>query len=281
MTQRPPTALVTGGSSGIGLETARGLAARGYAVLLVGRHPTRTPEAAADVAASTGNERVTALRADFGHLDEVVALARTVADRGEPLDVLVHNAGLWHQNRRESADGFEDTLAVNHLAPFVLTHHLRSTLAAEARVVTVSSRLHRKVREIPFDDLQWARRSYRGLGVYGQSKLLNVLFANELARRLPEGQTSNSLHPGDVATNVTRDSRWLSFGIRLAGMLWLKSAEQGAATSLHCACSPQLRGVTGAYFRDCKRRAPHPLAEDRELARRAWTETERLVAAWL
>lgn len=272
-----PVSVVTGGSSGIGLETARGLARLGHHVVLTGRDPERTARRVDEVRASTGNPRVDHVIVDFSSLADVRRAAAEILDRFEALRVLVNNAGLWHQKRQLSRDGFEDTLAVNHLAPFLLTSLLRERLerSAPARVVHVSSRLHAKPRRFVFDDLQCERR-YKGIAAYARTKLANVLFSNELARRLSgTGVTSNSLHPGDVATTITRDSRLLSIGIKLV-QPFILTPEQGALTSLHVATSPELEGVTGQYFDDCRPKAPSRAALDVDAARRLWELSERL-----
>lgn len=271
--------LVTGGSTGIGLETARGLAARGAEVIITGRHPERTAAAAADIARSTGNEHVTFELADFSSLDAVRTLARTVRARGA-LHVLVNNAGLWHPRRTLSHDGYEDTFAVNHLAPFLLTRSLFDLLVASApaRIVHVSSRLHAKAPGIPFDDIH-LEASYprKGMAAYEHSKLANILFSNELARRLPPRVTSNALHPGDVATSVTRQSKLVSFAQTFIRP-FLKSPKQGAQTSLHVATSDALGDVTGKYFSDCEEKTPSPAARDEAAARRLWDLSETLTA---
>ena len=278
---RETVCLVTGASSGIGVETARGLARTGATVVVVGRSEERTTSAADDIRRTTGNRRIETLCADFSSLEEVRGLARAFGERHGSLQVLVNNAGLWHPKRSLSRDGFEDTFAVNHLAPFLLTNLLLDRLrrGAPARVVNVSSRLHLKERAMKWDDLQSERR-YSGIGAYRQSKLANVLFSNELARRLRgTGVTSNAVHPGDVATDVTRENRLLTWVLkRLAGRVLMTPAE-GARTTLHVATDPGLAEVTGAYFSDCKLAKPAPAAEDEGAAGRLWRLSEELTAS--
>lgn len=274
--------LVTGASSGIGLETARGLARRGATVLLHGRSSERTSAAVEDVRASTDNRQVHGLLADFSSLAEVRALAAAVAERTDTLSVLVNNAGLWHQQRRLSADGFEDTFAVNYLAPFLLTRELLPLLraASGARVVTVSSRLHEKERAFDFDAVAEPGAAHgSGMRAYRQSKLANVMFANELARReAAHGVMSNSVHPGDVATDVARDSPVLSWLLRNVARPFLASPAEGAETSIHVATSPALDGATGGYYRDGKKRAQSDAAQDRSASARLWALSEALVS---
>lgn len=263
------TIVVTGASAGIGRETARGLAP-GARLLVVGRNAERTRETADALRPSA--EEVVPLLADFSSLRSVDALAEAILAHVDRVDVLVNNAGLWHQERRESAEGFEDTFAVNHLAPFLLTQRLMPALlrADAARVVTVSSRLHRKAGAFDFEDLQVTKSRYRGLRQYARSKLANVLFSFELARRLADTRvTSNAVHPGSVQTVIVRDNPFLSLGIKLVAPL-LKTATQGAATSVHVASSPELEGVTGGYFADERERAASPHAYDRAAAARLW-----------
>jgi len=282
MTIARRTALVTGGSAGIGLETVRGLAARGYRVIFTGRSQERLASARADVEASVVSPELLTLAADFSSLAEVRRLALDVLDRAPRLDLLVHNAGVWHQERQLSQDGFEDTFAVNHLAPFLLTRLLEPRLraSAPARVVVVASRLHEGQRRLELAFLERPGR-YRGLYVYGQSKLANVLFSNELSRRLADaGVISNALHPGDVATSIVRDSALLRLGIRIASP-FLLTPRQGAETSLHCATSQSLAGVTGRYFKRSREARPAAAALDEGTARRLWELSERVVEPWM
>jgi len=293
-------ALVTGASSGIGLETARGLGRRGFRVLIVGRNPGRT-DRARDSLRDEGLA-VEALRCDFSALSQVRTLAEDLSALPH-LDVLVNNAGLWHQERRLSEEGFEDTFAVNHLAAFLLTNLLTPQLLMRGgRVVHVSSRLHltagRKrgrlwpvehalelagLRKRPTDarlDLEGlvAQGKFNGLDAYARSKLAQIVYSNELARRLEgTGVTSNSVHPGEVQTNVTRDSRLLSLGIRIAGMA-LKTPEEGAATSVWAATDPSLDGVSGKYFADCAEATPAHVVHDRSVGRRLWEVSMEMTA---
>lgn len=295
--------LVTGASSGIGLETAKGLARLGARLRLVGRNPERTQAAVEAVRAQSPHGDVLAFRADFSSLASVRELARGVLARDEPLHVLINNAGVWHQERKASHDGYEDTFAVNHLAPFLLTQLLLPRMLAsegDRRIVHVSSRLHEQAGlsgpvgravylanvvgvplRIPSPGLDLSdlalTRGYRGLEAYARSKLAQILFSNELARRLgPKSVCSNAVHPGSVATNVTRDNRLLSLGMRIAKPL-LRSPAEGAATPLHVASAPELEGVTGGYFADCRPKEPAPTATDPDKARELWDLSLALV----
>ena len=198
-------ALVTGGSSGIGLETARGLTASFDVVGIVGRNAGRLQSAAEDL--RRGGGRIETFQADFASLRDVRRLADEVKERFESLNVLVNNAGVWHRERHLSKDGYEETFAVNHLAHFLLTTELEDLLVATApaRVVNVSSSMHVRPKSLNWDDLMY-ENDFRGFSVYGHSKLANVLFSNELARRWQSvGVASNALNPGNVRSRITRN----------------------------------------------------------------------------
>jgi NAD(P)-dependent dehydrogenase (short-subunit alcohol dehydrogenase family) len=270
--------LVTGGSSGIGLETARGLSAAFDVVGIVGRNPKRLAEAKERL--SAGNARVETFQADFSSLVEVRELASEVRTRFSSLDVLVNNAGVWHRERTLSKDGYEDTFAVNHLAHFLLTNELKELLTrgSESRVVNVSSSMHVRPKSLNWDDLMF-RNGWKGFWVYGHSKLANVLFSNELARRWKDlGVTSNALNPGNVRSRITRNNAFLNALHRspIARMLIMSEAE-GAKTSLHVATSPELTGVTGRYFDKVRPAKPSKASQDRTAAERLWDVSEELI----
>lgn len=272
-------ALVTGGSSGIGLETARGLASHFDVVGIVGRNAERLEAAARELRSERA--RIEVFEADFSSLPEVRRLASEIGSRFDSLSVLVNNAGVWHKDRTLSRDGYEDTFAVNHLAHFLLTNELKDLLtrAAPARVVNVSSSMHGRPKSLNWDDLMFERR-WRGFWVYGHSKLANVLFSNELARRWKHlGVSSNALNPGNVRSRITRNNAFLNALHRspIARMLIMSEAE-GARTSIHVATAPELEGVTGRYFDREKEVRPSEAASDPEAARRLWELSERLVA---
>ena len=270
-------ALVTGATAGIGLETARGLVSAGFRVVLTGRDQGRLDHAARQLASGAA-DRVDTVVADFASLAAVRGLAETVLERYDRLDVLVNNAGLISREYRISADGYEMTFAVNHLAPFLLTtlllHRLRAS--APARIVNVASQAHKGARI----DLAGLAQGddWSPLKAYGRSKLCNILFTRALARRLdPAEAVTACLHPGVVATKIgDRAGTIAGFGWRLIKP-FLITPEKGAATSLFLATTPDATPYQGAYLIDRKIAAPDPAALDDALGERLWTESTRLV----
>ena len=274
--------VVTGANSGIGKETALRLAQLGATVVLVCRSQDRGAAALAEIKQRSGNDSVALLVADLSSERQVRRVAAAYRQQFDRLDVLVNNAALARRKRAVTENGVELTLAVNHLAPFLLTNLLLDRLkaSAPARVVTVSSAAH-KDATINFADLQ-SEQSYAsfGFGAYSQSKLANVLFTYELARRLEgTGVTANCLHPGVVATGIFRDTPlWLRTGLALARPLILGSA-QGADTVLYLATAPEVAEVSGRYFEKRKPVQSSPLSYDTEVARRLWEVSEALTTA--
>jgi retinol dehydrogenase 12 len=275
---RPIVCLVTGATSGIGLATAEGLVRAGAHVIVGARSPARGEAARDRIARATGSARLEVALADLSVQSEVRRLAAEVARTHDRLDVLVNNAGMVATRRQQTADGIELTWAVNHLAPFLLTNLLTDLLVASApsRVVTVSSGAHAGAR-MDLDDPQFERRRYSGMAVYGQSKLANVLFTTELARRLRgTGVTVNCLHPGVVGSEFgIRPGGLLSLGWRIIKPFTL-SPERGARTSVYLATSPAVADVTGGYFFRCRQIEPSRSARDPELAQRLWELSERM-----
>jgi NAD(P)-dependent dehydrogenase (short-subunit alcohol dehydrogenase family) len=272
------TVLVTGGTGGIGLATATGLAGLGARVGIVGRSITRGAAAADAVRRRAPSAQVDVFEADLSAQAEVRRLAAEVKEAYPRLDVLVNNVGGSWAHRRVTADGLEHTFALNHLAPFLLTHELRDLLVASApaRVVTVSSGAQAMGR-IDLDDLQ-GERSYSGQRAYNQSKLANVLFTYELARRLEgTGVTATVLHPGVVRTAFGREDtgRLLRLMFPLVTP-FMKTPEQGAATSIYLASSPEVAGATGAYFANRRPKRSSKLSYDLDLARRLWDVSAEL-----
>jgi NAD(P)-dependent dehydrogenase (short-subunit alcohol dehydrogenase family) len=270
------TVLVTGANSGIGYETVVGLARKGAKVLMACRERKRGEDALASAKEASGNDTIELFLADFSSLDQVRRLAEEVKLRFRRLDVLVNNAGGIFARHALSADGYEWTFAVNHLAPFLLTNLLRPLFKPQSRVVTVSSEAHRTGR-IDFDDLM-AENRYAMFKAYAQSKLANILFASELGRRLSgSGITSNSLHPGVVRTRWGQTSgTLLKTALRFAGIFMI-SPEQGARTSIYLASAPEVQGVTGRYFKNCREANPSAEALNENVANRLWNVSARMV----
>jgi NAD(P)-dependent dehydrogenase (short-subunit alcohol dehydrogenase family) len=272
--------LVTGFTSGIGNVTARELARAGATVVGVARDPARGQAAVAEIARATGNEDVHLLTCDLASQADVRRLAAGFRGRFDRLHVLVNNAGAVFGERSLTVDGIERTFATNHLAYFLLTQLLLDPLkaAAPARVVSVASVVHQTAR-LDFSDLEYARRPYVPLEVYGATKLANVAWSAELARRLQgTGVTANSLHPGVFASHFGDSGPgWMRFGVKLVRP-FITSSDKAAETTVYLASSPEVEGVTGKYFVK-KRPAPTGKgAEDPELGRRLWAVSEEMVA---
>ena len=271
------TVVLTGATSGIGRATALGLADEGARLILVGRTPERCEETLAEIRRRTGRDDAVMLRADLSSLKEVRRLADEVLASADRVHVLLNNAGVTLLQRKLTVDGLEGTFATNHLAYFLLTGLLLPRLrdSAPARIVNVASDAHRFVR-LDLNDLQNEQR-YRALRVYGQSKTANLLFTQELARRIAgSGVSVNALHPGGIRSNLGRsEGKALEVVRKLVG-LFLKSPEEGARTSLYLACSPEVEGVSGRYYAKCRERTPAAHARDPELARRLWERSEAL-----
>jgi NAD(P)-dependent dehydrogenase (short-subunit alcohol dehydrogenase family) len=269
-------ALVTGGTSGLGLITARELARTGARVVITARDEQKGAAVAERLQRETGNPRIEVLRCDFSSLQSIRDAAAEFQRRFDRLHVLVNNAGGINPNRQLSADGFELTFAVNHLGYFLFTNLLLGLLkkSAPARVVSVASQASR-FGSIDFDDLQAARR-YIGMRQYGASKRMNIAFALELAERLRgTGVTSNALHPGVVASDFGVVSGWFGLGFALVKP-FLLTPEQGARTQIWLASAPEVEGVTGGYFMRKKQIAPQRQARDPEVRRRLWELSEQL-----
>ena len=274
------TILITGATSGIGLHAAIDLARRGHRVVMVGRDPARTDEALAQVVTASGSSQVTTLLCDFSSQAAIRRLAEDFRARETRLDILINNAGQVNKRRLETVDGIEMTFAVNHLGYFLLTNLLLDLVlrSAPARIISVASIGHRQ-GTLDFDDLGFARGGYRIMRAYGRSKLANVLFAAELARRLAgTGVTSNSLHPGGVNTNIWSGAPlWAKPIITLLFKPFFITPEKGASYVVALATRPDLENVTGLYFEEDKVSTPAQLAQDPALARRLWEESAKLV----
>jgi NAD(P)-dependent dehydrogenase (short-subunit alcohol dehydrogenase family) len=271
--------IVTGANSGIGKATALGLARVGATVLMVCRDRVKGEVAQAEIQHAAGDALIDLFTADLASQAQVRQLAAEIQQHYAHVHVLIHNAGLQLQQRTLTADGIETTLAVNHLAPFLLTHLLFDMLKAStpSRIITVSSLVH-KWGKLDFDNLQ-LESGYTMDRAYNQSKLCSVLFTRELARQLVGTRvTANSLEPGLVKTDFGRAytgaQAWFVRNIWLR--LFAQPPEQGARTSVYLASSPQVEGVSGEHFVSCRSSEPAPAARDSVLAQRLWDESAKL-----
>ena len=271
------TYLITGSTSGVGRDAARRLGARGATVLVHGRDADAGRAVVREVADAGGNAAF--LGADFAALDAVRDLAATVREEHGPLDALCNNAGLFTTRRRESEDGYELTFAVNHLAPFLLTHELADHLAEGARVVTTSSEAHRSGAI----DLEGFHRAtgFTGWSAYADSKLANVLFTRELARRFPEGYTANCFHPGVIPGSGFARGVPFPFSLGWKAMRFVPgmadTVADGGRALAYLAASPEVADVSGAYFDGMRRTRPARTARDDRTARRLWEQSASLV----
>jgi NAD(P)-dependent dehydrogenase (short-subunit alcohol dehydrogenase family) len=273
--------MVTGASSGIGKATAAALAGMGADVLMAVRDRERGEQAAAEVrqVAGSGGGKVEVLIADLSLMEDVRELAEQVLEGYERLDVLVNNAGIMSFERRVTREGLETVFATNHLAPFLLTNLLldRIKASAPARIVNVASQVHKSAKAIPWDDLQ-SEKKYSAMSGYNMTKLMNVLFTNELARRLEgTGVTANSLHPGfPMKTRFAGDAPGVPGLFFKVAVAFGMPAEEGARTSVYLATSPEVANVSGRYFAKSAPAKMSDLAQDRATAERLWDVSMKL-----
>ena len=264
--------LVTGATAGIGRITAAALAGQGAQLVVHGRNKAKTEETVQELKASTGNQQISYLLADFSDLDQVRDLAKNFQDRYQHLHLLVNNAGGFFNKRTPTPYGVELTFLVNHLAPFLLTNLLLDTLknSAPSRIINVSSEAHRQ-DQMDFENLDF-KKGYFGIKAYARSKLANILFTYQLARRLEgTGVTVNALHPGHIATDIWKTN----FGLigpalkRIMGLFSL-TPEEGAVNSITLETSPDLEGVNGKYFIKNEPAQSSPISYDEDTALRLW-----------
>ena len=272
--------LITGASDGIGYVASRELARMGARVVLVGRNAAKTDDAVERIIAETGNHAVERLLADLSSQREVRRLADEALERLPRLDVLLNNAGAVFLSNRRSIDGLEMTFALNHMGYFLLTNLLLERLqeSSPARIINVSSSSHWQPGRFRLEDLPRPGNN-RGYRAYGKSKLCNILFTYELARRVEgTGVTVNALHPGLVRTNIARNNgllgRAVNFFIGARGV----DADRGAETLVYLASSPEVEGVTGKFFMDCQDVPSSALSYDRDLAVGLWEMSEKLTS---
>jgi retinol dehydrogenase 14 len=267
-------AIVTGANSGIGLVTAQGLADLGAKVVMVCRDRERGAAALKEIKARSGNDGVELMLCDLASRESIGEFAEEFKRTHDRLDVLVNNAGVYLRNRTVVEGNLETTFAVNHLAYFLLTNRLLDVIkrSAPARVVNVSSAAH-TYGHMDFDNLQ-GEKNYSGVRAYANSKLANVLFTYEMARRLKAtGVTVNCLHPGAVATGIFRAlPKFVEAIIKLVTL----SPEKGAETSLHLAASPDVEGMTGKYFVKKTETRSSPESYNEDVAQRLWAVSAKL-----
>jgi NAD(P)-dependent dehydrogenase (short-subunit alcohol dehydrogenase family) len=274
---RRRTILITGATSGIGLEAARALARQGHEVAIAGRNPDRGAEAVADLRRDTGNDAVQFLRADLSDQAQVRALAAEAERRLPGLNVLVNNAGGMFGRYRESPDGIEMTFALNHLSYVLLTLLLLDRLKANApaRIVNVASDAHRAV-PADFSDAERPHR-YSGWRAYSRSKLANILFTDALARRLEgTGVTANCLHPGFVSTGIGQKHAFMPAILWRVATLFARDPQRAARTVVYLAAAPEPAEMSGRYFEDCHPSRPSAAARDHAAADRLWDKSLRL-----
>jgi NAD(P)-dependent dehydrogenase (short-subunit alcohol dehydrogenase family) len=268
--------VITGATSGIGRAAAITFGSHGYQMILVGRNAAKLENVSRQIHAQTGNDSIHFLVADFSNLQQVRALTDQFKERFPRLDILINNAGAYFNRRHRTIYGVEKTFLVNHLAPFLLTNLLldRMQESSAARIINVSSNAHEHAR-LDLEDLNM-ERFYFGFWAYGRSKLANILFTYELARRLKNGHmTVNALHPGRVGTDIFKTDfsifgppfKWLIEQISL-------TPEQGADNTVYLATSPEVEGMTGKYFVRREAVPSSPLSYDENLARRLWEVSE-------
>jgi NAD(P)-dependent dehydrogenase (short-subunit alcohol dehydrogenase family) len=270
--------VISGGTSGIGEVAAERLAGLGARLVLVARDRARGEATLARLRARGPGVGHVAHYADLSLIADTKRVAAEIAAAEPRIDVLINNAGAMFGHRRVTADGLELTFATNHMSYFLLTHGLRERLlaSAPARVVNTSSSAHRRA-DLDFDDLQSAR-GYRGFMAYSRSKLCNILYTRELARRSAgTGVTANCLHPGFVATRFGDASGgFFSYVVRASKQVFAISSEKGAETLVYLASSPEVATISGGYFYQCQLATPTRAAQDDAAARRLWAETARL-----
>ena len=275
--------VVTGATDGIGKVTARELGAAGTTVWIVGRNAEKTAAVVKELTALKPGATFQGLVADLARPQEVSRLGRELLDKLPHLDVLVNNAGAFFSTFEQTPEGYERTFALNHLNYFILTHHLLPALknAPKGRVVSVASDAHRMAK-LDFDNLQ-GEHGYKGWTAYGRSKLCNILFTRELARRLAGGTvTANSLHPGFVASKFGHNNGGaMNQLLKFSQKIFAIDENAGAKTSIYLASSAEAGKFSGQYFSRCKPSIPTPAAQDDSAALRLWTISEQIAAPYL
>lgn len=279
MDLRNKLCVVTGSNSGIGKETVRAFANQKAYVVMVCRNEQRAEQARQELIRDTGHTGIEVMLADLAIQHDVREVADRISEKFEKVDILVNNAGIIADRREETIDGIEKTLAINHLAPFLLTNLLRDSLekAPDARVVNVASEVHRVgAKAFDIDDLQ-LEENYSPMKAYGVSKLCNIMFTHELAKRSAETSiTTNSLHPGVVSTQLAEEASWLMKFFYFIGKPFMRSPKSGAQTSIFLATSDEVKSTSGKYFRNKKKATPASIAYDDTITKKLWQRSEQL-----
>jgi len=270
--------MVTGANAGLGKQTALELAKMGATLVCVSRDKARGEAAVAEIKRESGNEKVELMLADLSSQKSIRAFAEEFKRKHAKLHVLVNNAGVVNPERTVTPDGIESTFALNHLGYFLLTHQLLDVLkaSAPARIINLASEAQR-MGHINFEDIG-GEKKFSSFRAYSQSKLANIMFSYDLAKRLEgTGVTVNAVHPGAVATNFGKEMKGLlGFVFKKLGRRFMRTAEQGAQTSIYLASSPEVEGVTGKYFADSKPLKSNKESYDENVRRKLWELSEKL-----
>lgn len=271
--------VVTGANSGIGKEIVREFARQKAYVIMICRNEKKAKRAKQEVVNDTGHTGVEIMLADLAVQYDVRDVADQISGKFEEIDILVNNAGIIPGKRKETIDGIERTLAINHLAPFLLTNLLLDKLknSTESRVITTASGAHRRATDIfDLNNLQ-LRNGYKPMEAYGLSKLCNIMFTHELAKRCQgTSVTANCFHPGLVGTQLTDESNFLINSVFKLGKPFMRSLEKGAETAIWLATSDEVKSVSGKYFKDKQESKPEPIAYQDELTEKLWEISEEL-----
>lgn len=270
--------LITGATNGIGRATAKALVEQGAELFILCRNEEKGQALLDELRGLRPDAELSLLIANLGKMADIRRAAKQFLDTGKPLHLLLNNAGVVNTERKLSADGIEETFAVNHLAYFLLTELLRERIVASApaRIVSVASEAHAFCKGVQFDDLEFARQKYKTFKVYGHSKLCNILWTRHLAKQLEgTGVTVNCVHPGAVSTGLgQQDNVIIGKVLGLVLKPFFRSPDKGAQTSIYVATSPSLEGVTGEYFADCKPKRIKPWGKDDAAAEKLWSFSE-------
>ncbi len=275
--------MITGANAGIGKAAADALAYQGHRIIMVCRNPEKAENAKQDIIQKTGNKDIEIIIADHSSMSQVKSTAEEFYNQFNKLDVLINNAGLVTAGRNVTEDGFEEMFAVNHLSYFLLTNLLIDVLkkSNDPRIINVASGAHGRISRIDWNDLQ-STRSFKPFIVYSYTKLLNILFTNELARRLKNTNIkANSMHPGFVASNFGKSGNAAIRNMVRMGRPFARSTKKGAETIVYLAVSPQVEDETGKYFFDKEPVQPSRLARDPDSAKKLWEKSENLLQSFL